>query len=90
MIRRRLAVRDGFDLIIVRPVLEAGPKPRASGLVAFPHDGIFHGGHSQVRIIAIVHRAVREDLALYPCGPGRRQKKWVLLRANKLIRSWPS
>ena len=86
MIRRRLAVRNGFDLIIVRPVLKAGPEPRASGLVAFPHDGIFHGGRSQVRIVGVVHRAVGEELALYPCGPGRRRKKRVLLRANQLIR----
>ena len=86
MIRRRLVVQDDFDLIIVRPVLEAGPEPRASCLVAFPHDGIFHGGRSQVRIIDVVHRAVGEELALYPCGPGCRRKKRVLLRANQLIR----
>ena len=82
MIKRRLAVRGGFDLVVVRPVFEAGPEPRASGLVAFPHDGIFHGGRSQVRIINAVHPAVGEELALYPCGPGRRWKKRVLLRAN--------
>ena len=86
MVKRRLAVRGGFDLVIVRPVLEAGPEPRASCLVAFPHDGIFHGGRSQVRIIDVVHRVVGEELALYPCGPGRRWKKRVLLKANQLIK----
>ena len=86
MIKRWLAVRGSFDLVVVRPVFEAGPEPRASGLVAFPHDGVFHGGRSQVRIVAVVHRAVGEELALYPCGPGRQRKKRVLLRANQLIR----
>ena len=90
MIKRRLAVWGGFDLVVVRPVLEAGPEPCASGLIAFPHDGVFHGGRSQVRIVDVVHRAVGEELALYPRGPGRRQKKRVLLRANQLIRSRPS
>ena len=87
MIKRRLAVRGGFDLVIVRPVLEAGPEPRAACLVAFPHDGIFHGGRSQVRIIGVVHHAVGEELALYPRGPGCRRKKRVLLKANQLIKS---
>ena len=86
MIRRRLAVRGGFDLVVVRPVFEASPESRASGLVAFPHDGVFHGGCSQVRVIGAVHRAVRGELALYPCGPGCRQKKRVLLEANQLIK----
>ena len=90
MIKRRLAVRGGFDLVVVRLVFEAGPESRASGLVAFPHDGIFHGGRSQVWIVGIVHHAVGEELALYPCGPGRWRKKRVLLRANQLIRSQPS
>ena len=80
MIKRRLAVRGGFDLVVIRPVLEAGPEPRASCLVAFPHDGIFHGGGSQVRVVSVVHRAVGDELALYPCGPGCRRKKRVLLR----------
>ena len=86
MIRRRLAARGDFNLGIIRPVLEAGLEPRASGPVAFPHDGVFHGGRSQVRVVGVVHRAVGEELALYPCGPGRRRKKRVLLRANQLIR----
>jgi len=86
MIKRRLAVRGGFDLVVVRPVLEAGSGPRASCLVAFPHDGVFHGGRSQVRIVGVVHRAVGEELALYPCGPGRRRKKRVLLKANQLVK----
>ena len=68
----------GFDLVVVRPVLEAGPEPYASGLVAFPHDGVFHGGRSQVRIIGIIHRVVGEDPALYPRGPGCRREKRVL------------
>ena len=86
MIRRRLAARGDFDLDIIRPVLEAGPESRASGLVAFPHDGVFHGGRSQVRIVGIVHRAVGEELALYPRGPGCRRKKRILLEANQLIK----
>ena len=90
MIKRRLAVRGGLDLFIVHPVLEAGPEPRASCLVAFPRDGVFHGGRSQVWVIGVVHRAVGEELALYPCGTGRRWKKRVLLRENQLIRSHPS
>ena len=90
MIKRRLAVRGGFDLVVVRPVLEAGPEARASGLVAFPRDGVFHGGRSQVRIVDVVHRAVGEELALYPCAPGRRRKRRVLPRADRLIRSRPS
>ena len=87
MIRRRLAVRGGFNLVVIRPVFEAGPGSRASGLVAFPHDGVFHGGRSQVRIIGVVHRAVGEELALYPRGPDCRRKKRVLLKANQLIKS---
>ena len=86
MIKRPPAARGDFDLDIVRPVLEAGPEPHTSGLVAFPHDGIFHGGRSQVQIINVVHRAVGKELALYPYGPSRRQKKRVLLRANQLIK----
>ena len=75
MVGCQLAARNRFGLVIIRPVLEAGPKPRASGLVAFPHDGIFHGGRSQVRIVGVVHHAVGEELALYPAAPavgGRR------------------
>ena len=87
MIKRRLAVRGGFDLVVVRPVLEAGPESCASGLVAFPHDGVFHGGRSQVRIIGVVHRAVGEELALYPRGPGCRREKRVLQKADQLIKS---
>ena len=87
MIRRRLAARGDFDLGIIRLVLEAGPEPRASGLVTFPHDGVIHGGRSQVRFVGVVHRAVGEELALYPCGPGRRQNKRVLPGENQLIRS---
>ena len=87
MIRRRLAVRGDFDLVVVRPVFEAGPEARASGLIAFPHDGVFHGGRSQVRIVGVVHRAVGEELALYPRGPGCRRKKRVLLKVNQLIKS---
>ena len=83
MIRHRLAARGDFDLGIIRPVLEAGREPRASGLVAFPHDGVFHGGRSQVRVVGVVHRAVKDELALYPC---RRRKERVLLGANRLIR----
>ena len=87
MIRRRLAARGNFDLGIVRPILEAGPEPRASGLVAFPHNGVFHGGRTQVRIVGVVHRAVGEELALYPRGPNCRQEKRVLQKANQLIKS---
>ena len=82
MIRRRLVARGDFDLGIIRPVLEAGREPRASDLVAFPHDGVFHGGRSQVRVVGVVHRAVKDELALYPYGPGRRRKERVLLGAN--------
>ena len=77
MIKRRLAVPGGFDLVIVRPVLGASPEPRAFGLVAFPHDGVFHGGRSQVG----------EELALYPRGPGCWREKRVLQKADQLIKS---
>ena len=87
MIKRRLAVRGGFDLVIVCLVLEASPEPRASCLIAFPHDGIFHGGLPQVRVIGVVHHAVGEELALYPRGPGCRREKRVLQKANELIKS---
>ena len=87
MIRRRLAARGDFDLGIVRPVLEAGREPRASDLIAFPHDGVFHDGRSQVRVVGVVHRAVGEELALYPRGPGCRREKRVLQKANELIKS---
>ena len=90
MIKRWLAVRGGFDLVVVRPVLEAGSRPRTSCLVAFPRDGVFHGGRSQVRIVGVVHRAVGEELALYPRGPGCRREKRVLQKANELIKSWLS
>ena len=87
MIRRRLAVRGDFDLVVVRLVFEVGPESRASGLVAFPHDGVFHGGRSQVWVVGIIHRAVGEELALYPHGPGYRREKRVLQKANQLIKS---
>ena len=87
MIRHRLAARGDFKLGIIRPVLKASSEPRASGLVVVPHDGVFHGGRSQVRVVGVVHRAIRDELALYPCGPGRRQKERVLLRENRLIKS---
>ena len=87
MIRRRLAVRGDFDLVVVRPVFEAGPESRAPGLVAFPHDGVFHGGRSQVRIVGVVHRAVGEELVLYPHDPGCRREMRVLQKANELIKS---
>ena len=86
MIKRRLAVRGGFDLVVIRPVLEVCPEPRAFGLIAFPHDGVFHGDRSQVQLVGVVHRAVGEELALYPYGPGCRPKKRILLKANQLIR----
>ena len=90
MIGRRLAVRGDFDLVVIRPVLEAGPESRASGLVAFLHDGVFHGGRTQVRIVGVVHRAVGEEPALYSRGPGCRREKRVLQKANELIKSWLS
>lgn len=90
MINRRLAAQNDFDFVIMRPVLKAGPESHAVCLAAFPHDGIFHGGRSQVWIIDVVHRAIGEEPALYPCGSGRRWKKRVLPRTNQLIRSRPS
>ena len=87
MITRRLAVRGSFNLVVIRPVLGASSRPHASCLVAFPHDGVFHGGRSQVRIVGVVHRAVGEELVLYPHDPGCRREMRVLQKANELIKS---
>ena len=80
MVGRRLATRGDFGFGVIRPVLEAGGKPCASGLGVVPHDSVFHGGRPQIRVVDVVHRAVGDVLAFYPCCPGRRRKKGVLLR----------
>ena len=80
MVGRWLATRGDFGFEIIRPVLEAGGEPCAPGLGVVPHDGVFHGGRPQVRIVDVVRRAVGGILAFYPCCPGRRREKGVLLR----------
>ena len=80
MVGRRLATRGDFGFGIIRPVLEAGGEPCAPGLGVVPHDGVFHGGLPQVRVVDIVRRAVGGILAFYPRCAGRRREKGVLLR----------
>ena len=66
MVGRRLATRGDFGFEIIRPVLEAGGEPCAPGLGVVPHDGVFHGGRPQVRVVDVVRRAVGGVLAFYP------------------------
>ena len=91
MIGRRLAAWDDCRLVVIRPVIEADSKPGAAclagGLAATRLGVVMHGGRSQVRIVGVIHRAVGEELALYPRGPSCRREKRVLQKANQLIKS---
>ena len=89
MIGRRLTTRNNFGLIVIWPVLEGSPEPRAACLAAFPYDVVFHGSRPHVRVVNVVHRAVREELVFHPRSPGCRRKRGVLPKKSRLVRSWP-
>ena len=79
MARRRLAARDDFSLVIVRPVVEADSKPGAAcltaGLAAARLGVVIHGGRPQVRVLQVVLHPVGDESALrlqLACRPKER------------------
>ena len=63
----RLAAWDGFRLVVVRPVVEAGSKPGAACFAASRLGVVVHGGRPQVGVLQVVRRPVREKLAIRFC-----------------------
>ena len=80
MASRRLAVWDDFCLIVIRPVVETGSKPRAACFAASCLGVIVNSGHPQVGVLQVMLRPVGEKLALRPRCPGRRPKERALPR----------
>ena len=80
MVGRRLAARDDFRLVIIRPVVEAGSKPGAACFAASCLGFIVHSGRPQVGVLQVMLRPVGEKSAIRPCCPGRRSKERALQR----------
>ena len=86
MIRRRLAARDDFRLVIIRPVVEAGSKPGAACLAAgfaATRLGVFiHGGRPQVVVLQVMLRPVGEESALRLRTGSRSKERALKMRAD--------
>ena len=83
MARRRLAAWDDFRLVVIRPVVEADPKPGAAclaaGLAATCLGVVIHGGRPQVGVLQVMLRPVGEESALR-LRPACRPKERALPR----------
>ena len=83
MAGRRLAARDDFRLVVIRPVVEGDSKPGAACFAAgfaATRLGVFvHGGRPQVVVLQVMLRPVGKKLAIRP-QPGRRSKERALPR----------
>ena len=70
MIRRRLAARDDFRLVVIRPVVEAGSKPGAAyfaaGFAAARLGVVVHGGRPQVVVLQVMLHPVGKKSAIRP------------------------
>ena len=77
--RRRLAARDDFRLVVIRPVVEADSKPGAASFPATRLGVFVHGGRPQVVVLQVMLRPVGEKSALRP-RLGRRSKERALPR----------
>ena len=68
MARRRLAAWDDFRLVVIRPVVEAGSKTRATcftaDFAATRLGVVLHACRPQVVVLQIMFRPVREESAL--------------------------
>ena len=66
--RCRLAARDGFGFIIVRPVVEGSSEPRATcfaaGLATARLDVVVHMDRPQVGVLQVMFGPVRDEAAL--------------------------
>ena len=66
--RCRLAVRDDFGLIVVRPVVKGNSEPGAAcftaGLAATRLDVVVHAGRPQVGVLQIVFRPFGDESTL--------------------------
>ena len=80
MVGSRLAARNRFGLVIIRPVIEAGGEAGAACLAAAPRGVVVQGGRPQVSVLKVVRLAVGGKLALRPRGPGRRMKERILIK----------
>ena len=78
IIGHRSVAQNDFGLVIIRPVLEGGPEPRATCLATFPYDVVFHCGRPKVRVVNIVHRAVREEVVFHPRSLGCWRKHGIM------------
>ncbi len=63
-------VARGDLLVIVRPVLETGPKSRATCCAASSLGVVLQGRRPQVGVIHVALRSVREEFAVRPHGVG--------------------
>ena len=77
--RCRLAARDGFGLIVVRPVVKGNSEPGAAcfaaGLATTRLDVIIHTGRPQVGVLQIVFGPVGDEAALHVCPAGRPKQR---------------
>ena len=72
----------GFFLIIIRPVLETGPKSRATCCAASSLGIVLQGRRPQVGVVHIALRPVGEKLAVRPRGAGCWLEEGVLTKAD--------
>ena len=90
MIKRWLAVRGGFDLVVVRPVVEGSSEPGAAcfaaGFAATSLGVVIHGGCPQVVVLQVMLRPVGEKSALRARGAGCRLEEGALFK-GRLVRS---
>ena len=54
----RLAARDDFDLIVVRPVVKGNSKPGAACFTASRLGVVVHGGRPHVVVVQVMLRPV--------------------------------
>ena len=79
MARRRLAIRDGFGFVFVRPVLEGSSEPGAAcfaaGLATGRLNGVVHMDRPQVGVLQVVFGPVGDEAALHVCPAGRPKQR---------------
>ena len=62
--RCRLAARDDFGLVVVRPVVKGDSEPGAACFAATWLDVVVHAGRPQVGVLQIVFRPVGDESTL--------------------------
>ena len=75
----QLVARDGFDFILVRPVVEGSSEPGAAcfaaGLATGRLDGILHMDRPQVGVFLVVLGPIGDEATLHVCPAGRPKRR---------------